>query len=131
MKKTYLYLIKIMLFLLLTIPFLSPAQPAVKKSTAAVTVSSIPDDLELIFQKSCMDCHATDGKAMAMAKLNFSDWDNYKAGKQTKKAVAICKMISKGGMPPKSYREKHPENIPTASQIELICNWSKTLAAKK
>jgi cytochrome c5 len=121
----------IVMFSVLTIPVLSQAQSAGKKSTAQLTVSSIPDDLEVIFQKSCMDCHAIDGKMMAMAKLNFSEWDKYKAGKQTKKAVAICRKITKGAMPPKSYREKYPETIPSASQIELICKWSKTLAANK
>lgn len=130
MKKTYLYLMMITMVTVLSFPVLSPGQSAVEKSTP-LSISSIPDNLEVIFQKSCMDCHATDGKAMARAKLNFSDWDNYKARKQTKKAAAICKMISAGKMPPKSFREKYPEMIPSASQIELICKWSKTLAAKK
>jgi hypothetical protein len=129
MKKSYLYLM-ISMVLVLSFQVVSPGQPAVKKS-APLTISSIPDDLEVIFRKSCMGCHATGGKAMAMAKLNFSAWDNYKASKQTKKAADICKMLSTGKMPPKANREKHPENIPTASQIELICKWSKTLAAKK
>jgi mono/diheme cytochrome c family protein len=83
--------------------------------------------VNVIFENSCMGCHATDGKQIAMAKLNFSKWDQYKSRKQIKKAEAICKIISKGGMPPKSFRELYPEAIPTPSQIDMICKWSETL----
>jgi hypothetical protein len=67
---------------------------------------------------------------MAMAKLNFSEWDSYSAEKQAKKAEAICNVITKGSMPPKSFRQSHPEAIPTDAQKELICKWSKTCAEK-
>jgi cytochrome c5 len=83
-----------------------------------------------VFKNSCMGCHATGGKGMAMAKLNFSEWDSYSAEKQAKKAEAICNVITKGSMPPKSFRQSHPEAIPTDAQKELICKWSKTCAEK-
>jgi hypothetical protein len=78
-----------------------------------------------------MSCHATGGRNLAMTKLNFSDWDNYEPGKQVKKAAAICKRITKGTMPPKSFRVSNPDAIPTASQKEMICTWSGTLTQKK
>jgi hypothetical protein len=78
-----------------------------------------------------MDCHATGGNHMAMSLLNFSGWDKYKPGKQAKKAGAICYMISKGSMPPKSFRDANPEAVPTADQKDAICKWSGTLKQKK
>jgi hypothetical protein len=131
MKSNYLYTILILAFPVLTVSVLSPAQFSYKKSTTQMTITSIPDDVEMIFKNSCMYCHASGGKSIPMAKLNFSNWDNYKPGKQAKKAASICKTISKGAMPPKSYRENNPEAIPTASQIELICKWSAKLASGK
>lgn len=120
-----------LMFSILTASVLSPIKLTDKKTTSPVTTNSIPDDVKVIFKNSCMDCHATGGKGMAMAKLNFSDWDNYPPDKQAKKVVAICNVITKGAMPPKSYGEKKPEAIPTASQKDMICKWSETLAPKK
>lgn len=121
----------IVFFATLSASVLSPGQLTGKKSTTLKTNSSIPDEIKVIFEKSCMDCHAPDGKKLAMKHVNFSEWDNYKPAKQAKKAAAICKMITKKAMPPKSYRAKYPEAIPTATQKDMICKWSKTLALKK
>jgi hypothetical protein len=92
-----------------------------------LSVSSIPDDVNKVFKNVCMNCHATDGKKLAMARVNFSKWDSYSSAEQAKKAAAICKVLMKGSMPPKSFRKAHPDDIPTEAQIEKICKWSKTL----
>jgi cytochrome c5 len=131
MKKTFLFFMMAVMFSILTSSVLSPVKSGDKKSSTAVTTTSIPDDLKAVFKNSCMDCHATGGKGMAMAKLNFSEWDNYAPDKQVKKAAAICNIITKGSMPPKSYGAKKPDAIPTASQKDMICKWSETLAPKK
>jgi len=131
MKKFFLFLVVAGMFLTFVASDLSLTDLPGKKDTTPATVTSIPDDLNIVFKNSCMGCHATGGKTMAMAKLNFSEWDNYASDKQAKKAAAICKMISKGKMPPKSFRASHPEAIPMASQNDLICKWSKTLTQKK
>jgi cytochrome c5 len=131
MKRNYLYIMLIMAFPVLTVSVLSPAQFTNNKSTTQMTIASIPDDVEQIFKNSCMYCHASGGKSIPMAKLNFSNWDNYKPGKQVKKAVAICKLISKGAMPPKLYREDNPEANLSAYQKELICKWSETFSPRK
>jgi cytochrome c5 len=100
------------------------------KKKVEITASSIPDDVKTIFENSCMACHATGGRNLAMLKVNFSEWDEYTPAKQAKKAAAICKVLTKDAMPPKSYRESHPEVIPTAEQKDLICKWSKSMTAK-
>ena len=127
MKNFYLTLGVVLMLYICTSWILSSAKPANKKSAVALSNTSIPVDVNAIFENSCMGCHATDGKRIAMVKLNFSRWDHYKPGKQAKKSAAICEMISKGEKPPKSFRESHPDAIPTASQIDRICNWSETI----
>ena len=130
MKRTFLFLAIIVMVTVLTASVLSLSKDG-EKLTTSVTTNAIPDDLKVIFKNSCMDCHATGGKGMAMAKLNFSDWDNYPVKKQVKKAAKVCTIISKGAMPPKSYGEKNPNAIPTASQKDMICKWSKTLVTEE
>src|SRR4030066_138609 len=112
---------------ILTASVLSTVNQTVKQMAIPMMTDSIPGDLQPIFKKSCMDCHATGGSHMAMSMLNFSDWDNYEAGKQAKKAAAICSELSKEAMPPKSFRKANPDAIPTASQTEKICKWSQSL----
>lgn len=131
MKKFFMFLAVAVMFLTLTALVLSRTSIPGKKNAASLTSNAIPEDLNVVFKNSCMDCHATGGKGMAVAKLNFSGWDNYPAKKQAKKAAKICNIITKGAMPPKTYVEKNPEAIPTAAQKEMICKWSKSLAAKK
>ena len=131
MKKTYFFTAIAIVALFLTASGLSPVNPSCNKNTASTTADSIPGDLQLIFKKSCMDCHSTGGRQMAMSALNFSEWGNYAPGKQLKKASAICKEISDEAMPPKSFRKAHPEAIPTEAQKDSICQWSATLNQNK
>jgi hypothetical protein len=91
---------------------------------------TIQVDIFKIFQNSCTDCHAKGGKKMAMSHVNFSEWDSYPAIKKADKAADIVKMLQKGKMPPKLYRESHPENIPTPAQIESIAKWADSLPKK-
>jgi hypothetical protein len=131
MKKTHFFLTAAVIALILTASVLSPVNPTGKRSAATVVSDSIPGDLQIIFKKSCMDCHAKDGSHMAMSMLNFSEWENYEPEKQSKKAAAICQELSKEAMPPKSFRKSNPDAIPSEAEMEAICKWSETLAQKK
>lgn len=93
----------------------------------AVTIQT---DVYKIFQSSCIDCHAKGGRKMAMSHVNFSEWDNYSTEKKATKAADIVKMLQKNKMPPKLYRESHPETIPTVAQIESIKKWADSLPKK-
>ncbi len=87
----------------------------------------LADSVMKIVKVSCMDCHADGGNGMACAHVNFSKWVSYKPEKQAAKANDICKMITKGSMPPKKYRANNPDAVPTQAQINTICNWAKSL----
>jgi cytochrome c5 len=105
--------------------------PSVAKSSGpqkkSVSPTSIPDSIHKIFEKACMDCHAEGGNGMAESHVNFSKWDTYKPEKQADKAKAICKIVTKGNMPPKGFRKSHPDDIPTQAEINAICKWSDSL----
>jgi hypothetical protein len=87
----------------------------------------LADSIMKIVKVSCMDCHADGGNGMASSHVNFSKWTSYKTDKQAAKAKDICKIITKGAMPPKKFRANNPEAIPTPAQITTLCNWANSL----
>jgi mono/diheme cytochrome c family protein len=91
----------------------------------------IPEDVNNIFQTSCMPCHGSDGGRYPKSRLNFSRWAGYDTVKKAEKASSICARVRKGTMPPKIVRDSKPELIPTKEQIDLICTWAETLKSKK
>lgn len=92
--------------------------------------ATFPENVGKVAEKSCMPCHSAPGNRMAMAHVNLDKWGEYSAEKQAKKAAAMCKMVSKGAMPPKSFRNNNPDKVPTQKDVEVICEWSKTLQTK-
>jgi hypothetical protein len=92
--------------------------------------TTIPPDVYKIIGGSCVDCHAKGGKKSAMSHVNFSEWDSYAPAKKATKAGDMVKMLQKGKMPPKMYKESHPGSIPTPDQIETIAKWAGSLPKK-
>lgn len=91
----------------------------------------IPENINIIFQNSCMPCHGVKGGRLPTARLNFSRWKGYGAAKEAEKASLICSTLRKGAMPPKSVRNSKPELTPAKEQIDLICKWAVSLKTKK
>jgi len=98
--------------------------------TVKEQTSSIPENVNKIFQASCFNCHGSNGKMLPMAKLNFSKWNEYGAEKEAAKASKICSVLTEEIMPPKSARKSNPELIPTREQIALICKWAESLTLR-
>lgn len=91
----------------------------------------IPENINKIFQTSCMPCHGDYGGRLPKSRLYFSRWAGYDTAKEVEKASLICSSIRKGKMPPKSVRDSKPELIPTKEQADLICNWAELLKSVK
>jgi mono/diheme cytochrome c family protein len=91
----------------------------------------IPENINQIFQNSCMPCHGAEGGRLPASKLNFSRWAGYGVAKEEEKASRICSAVTKETMPPKSARKLKPERIPTKEQVVLICNWAESLKSVK
>jgi hypothetical protein len=84
----------------------------------------LPDSINNIVSVSCMPCHSSRGGLLSRSKLNFSEWTDYPADKQKKKAEKMYKELKKGKMPPEEARENNPDIIPTPEQIAVIKAWS-------
>lgn len=94
-------------------------------------VASFPDNINKIVSVSCTPCHTDKGGAMSKSKLNFTAWEKYSPEKQKEKVKKMYAELDKGKMPPKAAREKRPDLIPTAEQVEIIKKWSETYSANK
>jgi hypothetical protein len=92
--------------------------------------STIPDSVNAIIEKSCFPCHSSPGNGMAMMHIDFGKWDTYKPQKQADKAKSMCNKVTKGSMPPKSFRSENPDKVPTPAQVQVICNWAASMAKK-
>jgi hypothetical protein len=128
MKKVNTSLTLVLIFFFAEMLFLSPslsAQDAVKQSPP------LEKGINSILNRSCMPCHSSEGRIMAKSKLNISEWAQYTAEQQQEKADAIYSEVAKGGMPPKSVREAHPENIPTQIQTDSLKTWADSFKAVK
>jgi hypothetical protein len=99
--------------------------------TSGKQQNPIPENINRIFQTSCMPCHGDNGGRLPTSRLKFSRWSAYDSKKQSNRAEAICSQIRKGKMPPKSARDSTPELIPTKEQTELICAWAESLKKDK
>ncbi len=97
----------------------------------AVVGKAIPAGVMKIAEKSCVKCHTEPGKGMALAHLNLSNWDKYSPEKQAAKAKAMCSMVTKDKMPPKGFRAKNPNDVPTNEELKTICNWAESLQVPK
>jgi len=88
---------------------------------------ALPDSIQKLVKRACMDCHADDGNFMAKGKINFSVWDNYDTGKKVDKAQAMCKVLTKGSMPQKKWCANNPKDVPTQAEKEMVCKWANSL----
>jgi len=101
---------------------------AAQSSTKGGIVSKpISPSVMKIAERSCLKCHTEPGNGMALAHLNLSNWDKFSMEKQADKANDMCKMVSKGKMPPKSFREKNPDGVPTKEEVKTICDWALSI----
>ena len=71
-----------------------------------------------------MPCHSADGGYLSRTKLNLSEWADYSAEKQKKKAATNVQGAEKECNASKDARETNPDIIPTKEQIEIIKTWA-------
>jgi mono/diheme cytochrome c family protein len=96
-------------------------------SVSKADSSSIPVAVHKILETSCFACHGEGGKGMALAHVKMAELGTYSAEKLASKADDMCKMVTKGKMPPKGFLKDHPEAVLTPEQVTAICSWSESL----
>jgi hypothetical protein len=129
MKKGFVMMAVLALVALAAMIVFIPS-PAVSQEKSTTEGPALPDSVSKIIMNSCAACHTSGGNGMACSHVNFSNWQKYTPDKQSGKAQSICKVLTKGSMPPKKFRESHPDAVPTEQQVKTICNWAQSLKKK-
>lgn len=128
MKNIQLFIITTIAISLITVILVNPSKAVSQKQK--IYAAAIPDSVRAILTNSCLPCHTTGGKDIALAAWNLSAIDNYSTKKLAKKAKSIYKAIRDTTMPPAKYLAAHPDKLPTIAQTKIIYNWAKSLQKK-
>ena len=104
-------------------------------------VVEVPENIKLILNAACNDCHSNNTKSYwyseimpigwwlnhhveeGKEELNFSEFASYSLDKQDDKLEEIKEVILEKEMPLESYRKLHKEARLTEVQINLISVW--------
>lgn len=130
MKKFILLTIAVASVLYFTALIVNPVSAQTTKKTEGGG-KPIPEGIMKVAERSCVNCHTEPGNGMALMHVNLSNWDKYSAEKQADKANDMCKMVSKGKMPPKKFRNEHPGAAPTEDETKALCDWADSLKVPK
>ncbi|PCH76075.1 MAG: cytochrome C [Flavobacteriaceae bacterium] len=142
MKKKALILVGILVLIQLIRP---------EKNTAAIGPVIVADELlitdevAVILEKSCYDCHSNRSNYLWYAEvapvswliahhvndgkehLNFSEWNTYNNFQKEHIIKDLYKEIKEDKMPLKTYTWMHPEALLSATEKEVLLSWVKSL----
>ena len=141
-KKFYILLA----ILVLLIQFIRPNRNEGKVYTSSdITYAvEVPDDVKIILDKACNDCHSNftnyDGLwylniqpigwwinhhiEEGKQHLNFSDFNTYSIKKKAHKMEEIAEQVQEGEMPMESYTWMHSESKLTEEEKNILINWA-------
>ncbi len=130
MKKKYALVAVVALISMAVVLVLMPGKAISQTKNDPAKGIALPDSINKIVQNSCFTCHSTGGNGMAASHVNFTKWETYDAAKQASKAASMFKMVNGGKMPPKKFKESHPDAVLTPAQVVTIGNWANSLKKK-
>jgi len=150
MKKALKYLAIGFLVVLVIIQFVPAHLPANNSDLTndMVLTENIPDDVKLILEKACYDCHSNQTVypwysriapvSWLVAKdtregrdeLNFSEWADLKKRKKIKYLNGMAEEVEEKKMPMKIYTVIHKDAILTDVEISTLISWTKSQSEK-
>ncbi len=119
------------IFILMAIPVIAMGfafQAPAGEKTEDVPGITIPENVQAVFNKSCMPCHGADGSFKAKSRLNFDKLYELKRGKLVSKLTKIADEVKEGSMPKKKFVKKHPDAALSADQKNLVVDWAEKQA---
>ncbi len=149
MKKIVKPLGIILLATLIIIQFFRPAKNVSASSTVFANDISkayhVPDDVKLILETSCYDCHSNNtnypwySKIQPVAwwlnnhilegkkEINFSEFASYRIGRKYKKMEEIVKQLKEDEMPLFPYTIIHRNAIMSKDQKLSVTVWANAI----
>ena len=117
--------------------------PVPRENPAAVAPISVPDDVRVVLENSCNDCHSNltvwpwysrvapvswlvyrDVKK-GRDELNFSEWGEYSERRRNRKLEEIEEKVAEKEMPLKLYVRLHLEAGLSVADAEALIEWSR------
>ena len=150
MKKT-LKILAILIFLgFIVIQFFRPdfTNPPVNQAETLQSAVNVPENVQAILTRSCMDCHSHETKypwyskiqpsawfladhiAEGRRELNFSSFKTYEPSRQRRKLSEICDETKGRFMPLPSYLWIHRDAQLSDAEIKTLCDWTESESAK-
>lgn len=106
---------------------------------------NIPENIKVIFQNACLDCHSNQTNYLWYHKmapvswmidkhiqegkdeLNLSDWGQFDIFDKIGTLEEICQEVERNKMPLKSYEAIHKKAKLTEKQKAELCAWTEKL----
>lgn len=127
------------------IQLIRPARtnPPIDPARTIEARTQMPEEVGMLFDMSCSDCHSYETKWPWYSKvapvswliwddvqegrsaLNLSDWAQYDPRKEKEKLGNIEKMVSRGKMPLWQYRLMHREARLSPDDVKLLVEWTR------
>ena len=116
--------------------------PPIDPSKIFYTTENVPQNLQSVFERSCVDCHSNQtywpwyshlapvswlvahDVHEGRRKLDFSQWADYPAKKRAHKIEEICNEVIEGDMPDSKYTLIHRRAKLSQEEREAICKWT-------
>ncbi|MCX2740267.1 heme-binding domain-containing protein [Pontibacter anaerobius] len=135
----------VVLLVLMQFIRIDKTNPPVNPSEEFAALANPPQDVALILQESCYDCHSNTttypwyadvAPASWFLKshidegrshLNFSVWGTYTEKKANHKLEESIEMVEEGEMPMTSYTLLRPEGKLTKEEKEKLLNWFRSI----
>ncbi len=150
MKKTLKILAILIVLGFVAIQFFRPdfTNPPVNQAETLQAAITVPENVQAILTRSCMDCHSHETKypwyskiqpsawfladhiAEGRRELNFSVWKTYEPKRQRRKLSEICEETTAKLMPLPTYLWIHWNAKLSDADIKTLCDWSESESMK-
>lgn len=134
----------------IVIQFIRPdfTNPPVNAADTLEKSTQVPENIKVILNRSCADCHSNETKYPWYSKIqpsawflkdhidegrremNLSVWNTYEPRRKKKKFEEICEQVESKEMPLPSYLWIHGDAKMSDAEIKAVCDWTKAEISK-
>jgi tRNA A37 N6-isopentenylltransferase MiaA len=86
----------------------------------------IPEEIDMIIQTSCFDCHNAEAKSEdAKRAVQFDLWDDYRVIKKIGILSKMGEVVEEDKMPPQKYLNNKPQAKLSETQKKQFLDWTE------
>jgi len=140
--KRVVFALALLLILIQLLP-VDTSNPTVQPANSIYMVEAVPENVRVIFDSSCSNCHSNQTRwpwyshlaplswivahdvHRGRSLMNFSVWGSYTQKKRDEKLEDICDQLMNGDMPDGKYLLVHRTARLSDEQKESVCRWTQ------